>query len=76
MPSRAKKTGVLGTAWHCQSSALFCKGRAVRNFFARKFKDRSCKEQQTAATASNIAGEKKERENKYFAGICCFFTAK
>ena len=35
-------------------------------FLRVNFKDGSCKEQQTAAMASNITGEKKERENKYF----------
>ena len=74
MPSRGKKTGVLGSTRHGQSSALFYKGRALRNFSARKFKDGSCKEQQTAVMASNITGEEKETENEHFDYI--YYTEK
>ena len=57
MPSRAGKTGVLGTARHGQSSALVYKGCGVKNFLRVNFKDCSCKEQQTALMASNITAE-------------------
>ena len=65
MPSRAEKTGLLGTVQHGQSSALFYQGRAVRNFFLHvNVKDGSCKEQQTAVMGSNITGaEKREKMN-------------
>ena len=57
VPSRAGKTGVLGTARHGQSSALVYKGCGVKNFLRVNFKDCSCKEQQTALMASNITAE-------------------
>ena len=38
------------------------------------FKDGSCKEQQTAVMASNIAGEEKQRENESFDYI--YYTEK